>query len=277
VIKAQAYCNVRIYRFKKGDRSKRELVQKVHNLVLNTGLNQIRDALNGAAWHLGAVGLGSNGTAVQATDTWGLTPLICEAPTSSYYKNALFRATFLLEEGDLNGNTLREFWIAPSTTVGTAYSRVVFDPIAKTDDYAYLFIIDCTWGGACTRNAWFMLAALAGSGGAYYYQLNQLMCGRGTTLPTVYDETLADPWTMSPIPVASSVTAVGELTLRFTINPDQFNDEIMREAGLYFSCISGSSPITAPALYCRNLIDPAYAIEVGKGAQVVCVLKWESG
>lgn len=279
----RAYCNVQVYRqtVRHGRVVKQELVARAHNMVLTSGLDQLRDAMLGAPWQLSAIGLGSSGTPVAASQTWGLSPLLVTEPTVSRAHGAQFRATLQLGEDELNGTTIREVWIAPSTTAPPtgpkAYARVVIPDLAKTSDFAYIFQFDCSWSGN-SKLACNMLAALADSGGAYSFRIASLLCGRGTAPESVNDTGLADPWTMTPIAVASSSVTDGDLTLFFTLPPDQYNGLVLAEGGVYFDVSSGSPPITVPALFARGLIVPGpYTVEVGKGAQVVVKLRWESG
>lgn len=279
-----AYCNVSVYRLtvRDGKVVKQELVCRRHNAVLTSGLNQLRDAMLGTSWQLSAIGLGSSGSPVVASQTWGLSPLLVTEPTVSRQYGAQFRATLQLGEDELNGSTIREIWIAPSTTAppsgAKAYARVVIPDLVKTSDFAYIFQFDCSWGGENSKLACNMLAALADSEGAYSFRIASLMCGRGSAAENVNDTGLADPWTMTPIALAGSSVADGELTLFFTLPPDQYNGLVLVEGGVYFDVASGSSPVSVPALFARGLIEPGpFMVEVGKGAQVVVQLRWESG
>ena len=274
MIIGRAYCNLKVFRVERdGTLTK---VREAHNAVLTSGLNQLRAAMLGTAWQLSAIGLGSSGTAVAASQTWGLAPLMVAAPTDSFHDGPTYRAILRITEDELVGSTIREVWIAPATT-GQAYARVVIPDLAKTAEFAYVFQFDCTWSG-CTRAACSMLAALANSQGAYSYELTTLVCGRGTATPSPADQGLADPWTMTALPIASSdATVNGQLSLNFTIAIDQYNGLTLAEVGLFFNVKTGSSPVAVPAMYGRALIDPEpYVILVGVGGQVVVILRWES-
>lgn len=280
IVRGRADANVRVYRRRRGE-AHWTCLQERHNLVLTSGLNQLRDACNGAAWQLSAIGLGSSGTAVAASQTWGLSPLVVGAPTSSYYKGNLFRASYLLEEDELNGDTIRELWLAPTTTApptgDDAYARVVIDAIAKTSDYAYLFIWDCTWGGGCVAKGWEMLAAQAASAGAYSFRLDECLFGSGTKAESTGDTALELPWVMSRLALASSTATVdGELTLQFTIPPDTYVGSWAREMAIYATVESGTFPIAEPRLFTRNLIATPYEVQPDEGATAVCVITWEA-
>lgn len=279
IIRGRAGANVRVFRRRRGEKHW-TLMQERHNLVLSSGLNQLRDACNGAAWQLSAIGLGDDGTAVAASQTWGLSPLAVGAPTSSYYKGNMFRASYLLEEDELNGETIREMWLAPSTTApptgDDAYARLVIDDIAKTSDYAYLFIWDCTWSG-CTDKACNMLAAQAASGGTYSFRLDECLFGSGTLAESSSDTTLELPWVMGRLALASSTATVdGQLTLAFTIPPDTYVGNWAREMAVYATVESGTFPLSEPLMFVRNLIAAPYEVVPDEGATAVCVITWEA-
>lgn len=279
-IRGRAYCNVQVYRLKR-DRGRiveRKLIDRRHNLVTTAGLNQIRNACNGTAWHLSGFGLGDDGTAPAASDTWGRSELICAAPTTSSYKGNRYRMSYLVEEDDLVGETLREAWIAPGIVVGSGscYARVVIDDIVKTAEYAYLFLFDCTWTG-CTDKACSMLAAQAASGGAYSFKLDECLFGSGTLAESTSDTTLELPWVMSRLALASSTATVdGELTLAFTIPPDTYVGNWAREMGVYATVESGTFPLSEPLMFVRNLIAAPYEVVPDEGATAVCVITWEA-
>lgn len=278
IVLGRAYCNLKVFRVERD--GSMTLVREAHNMVLTSGLNQLRSAVLGTAWQLSAIGLGSSGTPVAASQTWGLSPLLVTEPTVSRAHGAQFRATLQLGEDELNGTTIREVWIAPSTTAPPtgpkAYARVVIPDLAKTSEYAYVFIFEASWGGGCSRLAWSMLAAQANSNGAYSYELSGIVCGRGTSPPTVGDTGLVDPWTMTALPIASvDESTDGQLTVYATIPPDQYNGSTLAEVGLLYAIASGAPPVAAGMLG-RALIEPAYQIEVGKGAQIVIIVRWES-
>lgn len=276
----KAYCNVKVYRLKRdgGRVIEKRLIDRKHNIVTTAGLNQLRDACNGTAWHLSAIGLGDDGTAAALTDTWGLNELICAAPTTSSYKAERYRMSYLLEEDEQNGETIREVWVSTGTTIasGSCYARVVIDDIAKTSDYAYLFLFDCTWSG-CTDTACAMLAAQAASGGTYSFACDQAVLGSGTRAESTDDTTLDLPWTMTPLDVASAVTGTGTLSLNFTIAPDTFVGNTVREVGIYFTQETGTLPLGTPWLFTRNLVATPYEVVPDTGATVRCVITWING
>lgn len=274
IVNASAYCNVSVFQL--GLDGRKRLVRRAHNAVLTSGLNMLRDAMLGTAFHLDAIGVGSSGTAVTPSQTWGQSPLLCSEVVTKFVNGARFRATQQINEDELNGETIREIWIAPATT-GNAFARVVIEDLEKTEDFAYIFQFDVVFGGTNSRLACLMYAQLAASEGAWTIKITTMMCGRGTAAESVGDVGLADPWTMTPLPLASTATADGQLTLFYGIAPDQFNGLTLVEAGVYFDTNSGSPPVSVPALFARGLIAPApFEIEVGEGGQVVAIMRWES-
>jgi hypothetical protein len=283
-VRGKAYCNVKVYRLERdaaGNELSRTLHCKRHNLVTTSGLNQLRDACNGAAWQLSAIGLGEDGTAVTAADTWGLSPLVCEAPTTSSYKGNRFRATSLLEEDNQNGETIREVWISPDTTGPPGgedcYARVVIDDIAKTDEYAYLFLFDCTWSG-CVDTGCNMLAAQAASGGAYSFRCDTVLFGSGTKAESSGDAALELPWAMTPLALTTSdATVDATLRLNFSIAPDTYVGQTIREVGIYFTQETGTLPLPTPWLYTRDVIATPYEVVPDMAAGEVTVLTWEAG
>ena len=291
-VRPRAYCNLHVYQLDRADREQLELrglrwllenrrpVREAHNLILDSGLNQLRDACTGTAWHLSAIGVGSSGTAVSASQTWGLSPLLCTSPTDSYADGALFRTTLLLSESELNGYTIREIWVSPTTdappTGDEAYCRVVIPDLAKTSDFAYLFIVDCTWGGGCCKPAWYMFAALAASGGSYTYKVDKLRCGSGCRVESVSDTGLDEPWTMTDLTASSASPGSKQLEISFSIPPDTYTGETLREVGLYYDVDSGTSPIDVPGLYVRAVDDEDTLMVAGKGALVPVTLQWGS-
>jgi hypothetical protein len=283
VLVIRAYCNVKVYRLKReaGRLIEKRLQCKAHNLVTTSGLNQLRDACDGTAWQLSAIGLGDDGTAVTAADTWGLSPLVVAAPTTTSYKGNRCRLTYLLEEDEQNGETVREVWIGPDTTGPPGgedcYARVVIDDIAKTSDYAYLFLFDCTWSG-CTDTGANMLAAQAASAGAYSFKCDTVMFGSGTKAESTSDTACEIPWPMSPLASASSVATVdGQLTVSFTIAPDTYVGNTAREMAVYFTEETGTLPLAPPWIFTRNLIATPYEVVPDTGATARCVITWESG
>jgi hypothetical protein len=160
---------------------------------------------------------------------------------------------------------------------GSAYARVVIDAIAKTADYAYLFLFDCTWTG-CTDKGCYMLAAQAASGGAYSFKLDECLFGSGTLAESTSDTALELPWVMANLALASSVATVdAQLTLSFTIAPDTYVGQTANEMGIYATVESGTFPIAEPLMFTRNLITTPYEVPPDEGATAVCVITWESG
>lgn len=114
-----------------------------HNLVVNAGLNLIRDLLDGDAvaglTHL-AVGTGT--TAVSASQT-ALTTEVFRAAVTSRTSNAQqLVVSYYLPSGSANGNTLAEAGLFNAAAAGTMFARVkLASTIVKTASIAVTF----TW------------------------------------------------------------------------------------------------------------------------------------
>lgn len=117
--------------------------QEQHNLVVNAGLNLIRDLLDGDAvagiTHF-AVGTGT--TAVTASDT-ALVTEVSRAAVAGRTSNAQqLVVSYYLPSGTANGNTLAEAGIFNAASGGTMFARVKLSPtIVKTASIAVTF----TW------------------------------------------------------------------------------------------------------------------------------------
>lgn len=275
------WCNVRVYALSR-DRKRRRLVREEHNLITTAGLNQLRAAAQGDVWYIGSIGLGSSGTAAQASDTWGLSPLLVTAPTNTLRRGASARFYLQLEEDELVGQTIREIWLSQTTDAPpagpAAYMRATIPALNKDDESAYLFVVECSWGGSCCKGAWYMFAALAVSNGAYTYVVDQLYCGSGSRVRSVTDTGLDEPWAMTPIGSPSvDVTVNGKLGLAWGIPPDAYTGLVLREAGVFYRANTGTGPLTVPALFTRVVRASDYVMVEGSGARVSCPIYWTSG
>lgn len=117
--------------------------QEAHNLVVNTGLNLIRDLLDGDAvagiTHF-AVGTGT--AAVAATDTTVSTEVFRAAVTSRTSNAQQLVVSYYLPSGSANGNTLTNAGLLNAAAAGTLFARVKFaSSIVKTASIAVTF----TW------------------------------------------------------------------------------------------------------------------------------------
>lgn len=114
-----------------------------HNLVVNDGLNLIRDLLDGDAvsgiTHL-AVGTGT--TAVSAAQTALVTQVFRDALTSKTSNAQQLVVSYYLASGSANGNTLAEAGLFNAAAAGTMFARVkLASTIVKTASIAVTF----TW------------------------------------------------------------------------------------------------------------------------------------
>ena len=118
-------------------------VQDVKNLVVDSGLNLIRDRLAGTSalfpTHL-AVGTGS--TAASAAQTTLVTEVFRDALTSTTTASKAVTFKYYLASGSANGNTIREIGLFTASSGGTMVARAVLaSPIVKTSSVTATF----TW------------------------------------------------------------------------------------------------------------------------------------
>jgi hypothetical protein len=115
--------------------------QETHNLVVDAGLNLIRDALQlGTVSPITRIGLGTSGTAVNASDTALLGEIAKYTLLSITPSNKTLTCQYFLDGSTANGQTIRELGLF--TDDGTMYARVLLDtPIPKTD----LKVASMTW------------------------------------------------------------------------------------------------------------------------------------
>lgn len=117
--------------------------QTAHNLVVNNGLNLIRDLLDGdAVAGLTHFAVGTGTTAVSATQTALVTEVFRAAVTSRTSNAQQLVVTYYLASGSANGNTLAEAGLFNAASTGTMFARVKFaSTIVKTASIAVTF----TW------------------------------------------------------------------------------------------------------------------------------------
>jgi len=127
-----------------------ELIKKneTHNLVVDTGLNLLRDALyTGTISPLTRIGLGTSGSAVLPTDTQLGSELFKTNLLSVTSSNKILTCQYFLDENTANGQLIREFGLF--TTGGTLYARVTQDPpIEKTELVVAALTWTLDWGAA---------------------------------------------------------------------------------------------------------------------------------
>lgn len=118
----------------------REVIRR-HNLVVNAGLNQLRDALAGDSvtfpTHL-AVGTGT--TDETAADTTLGTEVFRDTLTSKA-KTATGKTTYkyFLASGSANGNDISEAGLFNAASAGTMFARATFPADVKTSAEAWTF------------------------------------------------------------------------------------------------------------------------------------------
>ena len=122
-----------------------DLLQKQthHNLVVNAGLNLIRDLLDGDAVNgLTHFAVGTGTAAVLATDTTLGNEVSREAVTLRTSNAQELVISYYLASGTANSNTLSEAGLFNAASAGTMFARVKLSPtIAKTSAIAVTF----TW------------------------------------------------------------------------------------------------------------------------------------
>jgi hypothetical protein len=120
--------------------------QETHNLVVDTGLNLLRDALyTGSISPLTKLGIGLSGTVVSPTNTALFNELLRDNLLLITVANKSLTCQYFLSESAANGQTLRELGLF--TTDGTMYARVVLpQPINKTNLITASFVWTLDWG-----------------------------------------------------------------------------------------------------------------------------------
>src|SRR6185436_9816512 len=108
--------------------------QRKHNLVVDAGMNFIRDLLNsGGANGITHFGYGTSSTAVSASDTALITQVARDVVTSKTTSSKTLVVTYFMTTTTANGNTLREIGLFNASSSGTMYARAVLaSAIVKT-------------------------------------------------------------------------------------------------------------------------------------------------
>lgn len=120
--------------------------ERLHNLVVTTGLNLIRNYLAGSAVYPTEFHVGTDATAVNASQT----ALVAEVFDDTFTQivsstDATVVYKYFLASPSANGNTLREIGLFTSTGVMLARA-VLVSPIVKTSTVTVTF----TWTIALT-------------------------------------------------------------------------------------------------------------------------------
>jgi hypothetical protein len=124
--------------------------QQVHNLVVGSGLNLIRDLMYGdAVAGPSHFAVGTSSTAVTPGDTTLGAEVAREALTTRAKGAGKLTVKYYLGSTTANGSTLTEAGLFNAAAAGTMYCRVVLgEPIPKTTAIAVTFTWDLTWGAA---------------------------------------------------------------------------------------------------------------------------------
>jgi hypothetical protein len=117
--------------------------QEHHNLVVDDGLNLLRDFLDGATVAgLSHFALGTGTAAVLAADTALDTEVFRDTFAGTTTASKTLTISYFLNSGDANGNTLSEAGLFNDPTAGNMFARVLLSPpIVKTVSIAVTF----TW------------------------------------------------------------------------------------------------------------------------------------
>ena len=120
--------------------------ERLHNLVVDAGLNLIRDFLNGdAPTDLTHFAVGTGSTAAAAGDTALGTEVFRAAVTDRITAAKKLTVKYYLQTVSANGNTLAEGGIFNDPTTGTMFARAVLaSTIVKTSSIAVTFTWDIT-------------------------------------------------------------------------------------------------------------------------------------
>ena len=116
--------------------------QQHHNLVVDAGLNLLRDFLDGdAVTGITHFGYGTGTTAVTAADTALGSQTARPALTSKTGTvSKAWTGTYFLNSGTGNGNTYSEAGLFTASTGGTMFARVILSPaVVKTSSIAVTF------------------------------------------------------------------------------------------------------------------------------------------
>ena len=119
-----------------------------HNLVVDSGLNLLRDAITGGSAHLTHIGFGSGTTAADAADVGLETEItsLRQSLTSSEASDGQLVLGAYLSESDGVGETISELGLFTSDTDGDMYARAVLDPaIAKESGDAISIVWTLDW------------------------------------------------------------------------------------------------------------------------------------
>lgn len=124
--------------------------QDVHNLVVNAGLNLIRDLLDGdAPAGLTYFAVGTSATAASAAQTTLVAETFRAAVTSRTSDAQKLTVKYYLPSGSGNGATLAEVGLFNHVSAGTMFARAVLSStIAKTSAITVTFTWDINLAAA---------------------------------------------------------------------------------------------------------------------------------
>lgn len=118
--------------------------ERIHNLVVDTGLNSIRDLLGGTGMEPTHIAVGTNGNPVLSTDTSSQTgEVFRKAITRRVAANKKITFQLFIDTTEANGNTLRDCRLSNNAAPfgGDLYARGTYTSIVKDS----LTSVTITW------------------------------------------------------------------------------------------------------------------------------------
>lgn len=120
--------------------------QETHNLVVDAGVNLLRDRILGTGNALTHMAIGTGTTAVAAGQTALTTEVVRGAFTSTTASAKKQTIKYYLDGSTANGNTLAEAGLFNAASTGTMYARALLaSTIAKTSSKAVTFTWEISW------------------------------------------------------------------------------------------------------------------------------------
>ncbi len=116
-----------------------------HNLVVDAGLDLLRDLVYGDAETLSHCGVGTDATAPAAGDVALGAEVFRDQLSQRTKQSAELVIKFVLGSQQANGETLREAGLFNAASGGTMYARVTPEEIGKTDAILVIFTWTLSW------------------------------------------------------------------------------------------------------------------------------------
>lgn len=116
-----------------------------HNLVVDAGLNLLRDLVYGDGVTISHGAVGTDATAPAAAQVALGAEVFRDQISQRTKQTASLVVKFVVGSQDANGLTLREAGLFNAATDGTLYARVVPEEVVKTDAILVIFTWSLTW------------------------------------------------------------------------------------------------------------------------------------